>query len=217
MTTTAPEVDAYFAGALLHEDGALRHARLDSAGSSMPKAEVAPNQGALLSLLARMCGARRVLEIGTLAGYSTIWLARAAAHVTTLEVDPGNAALARANFARAGVADRVDLLVGTAIESLAGLTGPYDFVFIDADKPSNPAYLEASLRLTRPGSVIVLDNVVRGGAVLDPDSPDERVRGVRRFVEMVRDDPRLDATAVQTVGAKGWDGFVLLVVTAESR
>jgi predicted O-methyltransferase YrrM len=209
---TATAVDAYFAGALVDEDDALRHARLDSAASSMPKAEVSPNQGALLGLLARMCGARRILEIGTLTGYSAIWLARTGARVTTLEVDPGNAALARANIDRAGLADRVDLVLGKAIDSLAGLTGPYDFVFIDADKQSSPAYLEACLRLTRPGSVLVLDNVVRGGAVIDPDSTDGRVRGVRRFVEMVSDDPRLDATAVQTVGAKGWDGFLLAVV-----
>jgi predicted O-methyltransferase YrrM len=209
---TAPAVDAYFAGALVDEDDALRHARLDSAASSMPKAEVSPNQGALLGLLARMCGARRILEIGTLTGYSAIWLARTGAQVTTLEVDPGNAALARANIDRAGLADRVDLVLGKAIDSLAGLTGPYDFVFIDADKQSSPAYLAACLPLTRPGSVLVLDNVVRGGAVIDPDSTDGRVRGVRRFVGMVRDDPRLDATAVQTVGSKGWDGFLLAMV-----
>ncbi|MDT5039967.1 MAG: hypothetical protein QOE51_952 [Actinoplanes sp.] len=205
-------VDDYFVETLVREDEPLRTARLTSAESTMPRAEVAPNQGALLALLARLAGARRVLEIGTLTGYSTIWLARAAEHVTTLEFAPENAAIARRNFAAAGVADRIDLIVGHALDSLATLDGPYDLVFIDADKPSNPAYLAESLRLTRPGSVIVLDNVVRNGAVVDPASDDDRVTGVRRFLEMVRDDPRLEATAVQTVGSKGWDGFALALV-----
>jgi predicted O-methyltransferase YrrM len=205
-------VDDYFVETLVREDEPLRVARLTSAESTMPRAEVAPNQGALLALLTRMSGARRVLEIGTLTGYSTIWLARAAEHVTTLEFAPENAEIARRNFAAAGVADRIELIVGTALDSLATLDGPYDLVFIDADKPSNPAYLEESLRLTRPGSVIVLDNVVRNGAVIDPASDDDRVLGVRRFLEMVRDDPRLEATALQTVGSKGWDGFALVLV-----
>jgi predicted O-methyltransferase YrrM len=209
-------VDGYFVDMLVDEDGPLVQARLTSAESSMPRAEVSPNQGALLSLLVRMCGARRVLEIGTLTGYSTIWLARAADRVTTLEVDPGNAKLATRNLARAGVTDRVEVLVGPAVESLAALidvgTAPYDLVFIDADKPSNPRYLEAALRLTRPGSVIVLDNVVRDGAVIDPESTDPRVQGVREFLRMVRDNPRLSATALQTVGSKGWDGFAILMV-----
>jgi predicted O-methyltransferase YrrM len=205
-------VDDYFVKTLVEEDEPLREARLTSASSTMPRAEVASNQGALLALLARMSLARRVLEIGTLTGYSTIWLARAAEHVTTLESSEENAAIARRNFAAAGVADRVDLIVGTALDSLSGLDGSYDFVFIDADKPNNPAYLEASLRLTRPGSVIVADNVVRNGAVTDPASTDDRVIGVRRYLEMLRDDPRLDATALQTVGSKGWDGFALALV-----
>jgi predicted O-methyltransferase YrrM len=205
-------VDDYFVDTLVDEDEPLRQARLTSAQSSMPRAEVAPNQGALLALLARMSGARRALEIGTLTGYSTIWLARAVEWVTTLEYSEDNAAIARRNLTAAGVADRVEVLVGKAVDSLSTLAGPYDLVFIDADKPNNPAYLEESLRLTRPGSVIVADNVVRNGAVTDPASTDDRVIGVRRYLEMLRDDPRLDATALQTVGSKGWDGFALAVV-----
>lgn len=202
-------VDEYFVSSLVDEDEALVAARLASTSSSMPRAEVAPNQGALLSLLVRMSGAQRVLEIGTLTGYSTIWLARAAAHVTTLEIDPSNAALAQRNFALAGVADRVSLLVGPALSTLAGLDGCYDFVFIDADKPNNPHYLRESLRLTRPGSVIVADNVVRNGAVLDASSA-----GLREFFSLVRDDARLSATALQTVGSKGWDGFAVVLRTS---
>ncbi|GAA3017589.1 O-methyltransferase [Streptosporangium longisporum] len=209
-------VDDYFVATLVGEDAALAQARRSSRDAGLPDHEVAPNQGALLSLLARMCRARRILEIGTLGGYSTIWFARAAEHVTTLEVDPGYAKLARRNLEHAGVADRVDVIVGAATDSLDELIArraePYDLVFIDADKPNNPRYLEASLRLTRPGSVIVADNVVRDGAVTDPGSTDERVRGVRRFLEQVAADPRLDATALQTVGSKGWDGFALALV-----
>jgi predicted O-methyltransferase YrrM len=164
----------------------------------MPKAEVAANQGKLLALFCQIAGAKRVLEFGTLAGYSTIWLARAVGedgHVTTLELEPQNAAIAAENLQNAGVADG---------------TEPYDFVFIDADKPSNPAYLKASLALTRPGSVIVIDNVVRNGAVTDPASRDERVLGVRAIFADIADDNRLEATALQTVGAKGWDGFTIV-------
>ncbi|MFI6510471.1 O-methyltransferase [Streptosporangium sp. NPDC050855] len=209
-------VDDYFVATLVGEDAALAQARRSSRDAGLPDHEVAPNQGALLSLLARMCRARRVLEIGTLGGYSTIWLARAAEHVTTLEADAEYARLARRNLEHAGVADRVDVIVGAAADGLDELIArraePYDLVFIDADKPNNPRYLEASLRLTRSGSVIVADNVVRDGAVTDPGSTDERVRGVRRFLEQVAADPRLDATALQTVGSKGWDGFALALV-----
>lgn len=209
-------VDDYFVSTLVEEDDALVRARDDSRAAGLPDHEVAPNQGALLSLLARMSGARRVLEIGTLGGYSTIWLARAAGHVTTLEVDPACARIAQANLERAGVADRVTLVTGPAVDSLAALierrVEPYDLVFIDADKPNNPRYLAAALRLTRPGSVIVADNVVRDGAVADPDSTDGRVRGVRTFLDLVAADSRLEATALQTVGSKGWDGFALALV-----
>jgi predicted O-methyltransferase YrrM len=211
------EVDAYFVDTLVDEDDALAGARESGHRTTMARAEVAPNQGKLLALLAQAAGATRVLEFGTLAGYSTIWLARAVGergHVTTLELEAGNAAVARENLDRAGVGDRVDILVGPAAESARRLieaaTEPYDFVFIDADKPSNPEYLRASLALSRPGTVIVIDNVVRGGAVVDPDSADARVRGVRAVLRDIAEDPRLDATALQTVGSKGWDGFTLI-------
>jgi predicted O-methyltransferase YrrM len=207
-------VDRYFSDALLTEDDALREARLATRSATMPGAEVTPSQGALLALIARISGARRVLEIGTLTGYSTIWLARAAEHVTTLELDPGNAELARRHLRAAGVAERVDLRVGPAAESLATLAGTFDLIFIDADKPSNPLYLREALRLSRPGTVIFADNVVRDGQVTDPGSTDPRVLGVRRFLETVAADPTLEATALQTVGAKGWDGFCLIRVGA---
>ncbi|WP_068922616.1 O-methyltransferase [Planobispora rosea] len=211
------EVDAYFADTLVPEDRALREARESGGLTTMPQAEVAPNQGKLLAMLCRIAGAARVLEFGTLAGYSTVWLARAVGdggHVTSLELEERNAGIARENLRRAGVADRVDVIVGPAADSARRLIEeggePYDFVFIDADKPGNPAYLAASLELTRPGSVIVIDNVVRNGAVTDPASPDERVQGVRRVLADIAHDARLEATALQTVGSKGWDGFVVI-------
>ncbi len=211
-------VDTYFS-ILSPEDDAVRAARAASLAAELPEIQVSASQGALLRLLVRTQGARRVLEIGTLGGYSTLWLAgglEPGGHVTTLELDPRHADVARASFARAGLSDVIDLRVGPAAESLARLvdegTEPFDFVFIDADKPSNPVYLEWSLRLARVGTVIFLDNAVRGGAVADPGRDDERVHGVRRFTEMVAADPRLSATAVQTVGEKGYDGFVLLRV-----
>jgi len=211
------EVDAYFADTFVSEDQALVDARMSSGRTTMPQAEVAPNQGRLLAILCQMVGATRVLEFGTLAGYSTVWLARAVGEkgsVTSLELDEGNAAVARANLEQAGVADRVRLVVGPAAGSAQQLIengeDPYDFVFIDADKPSNPQYLQASLALTRPGSVIVIDNVVRDGAVTDPDSPDARVQGVRAVLADIARDARLDATALQTVGSKGWDGFAII-------
>lgn len=210
-------VDEYLTRSLVTEDAALVAARESGAGTTMPNAEVAANQGALLGLLAQIAGARRVLEIGTLAGYSTIWFARAVGatgRVVTLELEETNASVARANVERAGVADRIEIVVGPAAESAQQLVAagvePFDLVFIDADKPSNPIYLEAALRLTRPGAVVVIDNVVRGGAVVDPDSDDPRVRGVRDVVRAIAADPSLDATAVQTVGVKGWDGLIVL-------
>lgn len=211
------ELDGYFADSLVLEDGALIAARASSAGTTMPEAEVAPNQGALLALLVRIAEARRVLEFGTLAGYSTIWLARAVGEtgrVVTLELEATNATIARANLERAGVAGWVDVVVGSAVDATqrfidAG-SEPFDFVFIDADKPNNPRYLAAALELTRPGAVIVIDNVVRDGAVLDAGSDDPRVQGVRKVVADIAADTSLEATAMQTVGLKGWDGFVLL-------
>lgn len=211
------EVDTYFVGSLVPEDKALIDARESGQQTTMPQAEVAPNQGKFLAMLCQIAGATRVLEFGTLAGYSTVWLARAVGdegRVTSLELEEHNAAIARANLEHAGVAERVDVVVGPATDSARRLikdgTEPYDFVFIDADKPSNPEYLKASLALTRPGSVIVIDNVVRNGAVTDPDSPDDRVQGVRTVLADIARDARLDATALQTVGSKGWDGFTII-------
>jgi predicted O-methyltransferase YrrM len=211
------EVDSYFVETLIDEDSALTQARESGFLTTMPRAEVAPNQGKLLALLVQMTGATRALEFGTLAGYSTIWLARAVGehgHVTSLELESQNAAVARANLERAGVSDRVDIIVGNAAESARRLieagAEPYDFVFIDADKPSNPEYLRAAVALSRPGSVIVIDNVVRNGAVIDPESTDDRVHGVRTVLSDIAADPRLEATALQTVGSKGWDGLTII-------
>lgn len=182
---------------------------------------VAPNQGKLLRLLAEIQGARRILEIGTLGGYSTIWLGRALpadGRLVTLEYDPRHAEVARGNLARAGLAELAEVRVGPALESLPKLADenpePFDFVFIDADKVNNAHYLDWAVRLTRPGSVIVLDNVVRGGAVTDATSTDPSVRGTRAALELIASHPRLDGTAVQTVGSKGYDGFALARVHA---
>jgi predicted O-methyltransferase YrrM len=214
-------VDDYFNGLLVEEDEALLAAATESEAAGLPPHQVAPNQGKLLNLLATLQGARTILEIGTLGGYSTIWLARAlpeGGRLVTLEADERYAAVAAANVSRAGLDHIVDVRVGKAVDSLPRLADegadPFDLVFIDADKPSNPAYLEWALKLTRPGSVIVGDNVVRDGAVTDPASADPRVQGVRRFTELIAEHPRLTATTIQTVGAKGYDGFTLALVTA---
>jgi predicted O-methyltransferase YrrM len=178
--------------------------------AGLPPHEVSPPQGALLELLARATGARRILEIGTLGGYSTSWLARAlppGGRITTLEIDP-----AYAEVARAHLPDTVDVVVGPALETLPRLRGPFDLIFIDADKRSNPAYLDHALELSRPGTVIVADNVVRSGRIAYADDPDPSVRGVRAFLEALAAEPRLAATVIQTVGAKGHDGFGLAVV-----
>ncbi|GAB2602759.1 O-methyltransferase [Pseudactinotalea suaedae] len=210
------EVDSYFVDALDLEDEALVAARESGSRTTMPNAEVAANQGALLAMLVQIAGARRVLELGTLAGYSTIWFARAVGeggHVVSLELEPRNAEIAAQNLERAGVSERVEILVGPAADSAQQLVEagvePFDLVFIDADKPSNPRYLAAALALTRAGAVIVVDNVVRDGAVVRADSGDARVEGVRAVVEDIANHPDLDATALQTVGLKGWDGFLI--------
>ena len=212
-------VDAYIVDRLAPSDAALDHALDANAAGGLPAHDVSPAQGKLLHLIARTAGARRVLEIGTLGGYSTIWLARALPEdglVVTLEAVSAHADIARDNIARAGLSARVDLRVGPALESLplieAEGLGPFDLIFIDADKPSNPQYLAWALKLARPGAVIIGDNVVRDGAVVDPASDDPRVQGVRAFFDMIAAEPRLSATAIQTVGAKGWDGFVFAVV-----
>lgn len=210
------EVDDYFTQLLVEEDDALAAARDSGRRTTMPHAEVAANQGALLSMLARIAGARRVLEFGTLAGYSTIWLARAVGpegRVVTFELEEQNAVIARENLARAGCADRVEVVVGSASAEAQRLIDegaePFDFVFIDADKPNNPRYLASSRELTRSGAVIVIDNVVRDGAVVDAHSEDARVQGVRGVADAIAADPELEATAVQTVGVKGWDGLLI--------
>jgi len=210
-------VDQFFGDRLLAADPALDAALADSEAAGLPPIAVTPAQGKLLHLLARMIGARTVLEIGTLGGYSTIWLARALpadGRIVTLEYDAKHAAVATANFARAGFADMIELRLGRAIDSLPQLAGhaPFDLVFIDADKASIPEYFDWALRLTHPGSAIVVDNVVRGGAVADADSTDPHIQGIRRFAEQLRGDTRVTATAIQTVGAKSYDGFVLALV-----
>jgi predicted O-methyltransferase YrrM len=216
------EVDAYFETLLSPPDPALEAALAASAEAGLPAHQVSALQGKLLYLLARLQGARSILEIGTLGGYSTLWLARAlppSGRLVTLESEPGHAEVARANLARAGLAAVVEVRVGRAADSLAGLVkegqGPFDLIFIDADKGNNPEYLAWALKLTRRGSLIVADNVVRDGAVLDGSGQDVSALGVRRFCALVAKEPCLSATAIQTVGRKGYDGFALVLVTAD--
>jgi predicted O-methyltransferase YrrM len=208
-------VDRYLASLLVKPDPALDETLEAAAAAGLPPHEVSPLQGKLLEVLARAVAARAILELGTLGGYSTIRLAQAmppGGRLVTLEANPQYADVARANVARAGLADVVDVRVGPALEMLPHLRGPFDLVFIDADKQTNPDYLAWALRLSRPGTLIVADNVVRGGAVADADSTDPTVQGIRRFYERLAADPRLAATAVQTVGVKGHDGFAIAVV-----
>jgi predicted O-methyltransferase YrrM len=208
----ANEVDAYFETTLGIGDPVLTRALERARGEGLPDIAVTPLQAEFLALLVRMTGARRVLEVGTLGGFSGTVIARALPDdgaLVTLEVDPHHAEVARAVFDDAGVSDRVEVLVGRATETLPGLDDPFDLAFIDADKPSNPTYLREALRLSHPGTVIVVDNVVRGGAVADPRDTSAGVLGSREVTELVAAEPRLEATALQTVGAKGWDGFLL--------
>lgn len=212
-------VDDYLAQTLIEPDEALEQALRASAEAGLPPIAVSPMQGKLLALLVRIHGARRVLELGTLGGYSTIWLARAlpaSGRLISLELQEAYAAVARGNVARAGLADRVEIRVGPAIDSLRALREeggePFDFVFIDADKRSTPEYFAAVLELAAPGAVIVTDNVVRDGAVADPTNADPHIVGIRRFMAMLAAEPRVSATAIQTVGAKGHDGFTLAVL-----
>jgi predicted O-methyltransferase YrrM len=209
------EVDDYITGLLLPSDPALDAALAANRAADLPPIDVSPAQGKLLHLLARAMSARSVLEVGTLGGYSTIWLGRAlppGGRLVTLEREPRHAAVATANIARAGLADVVEIVVGPALDTLPTLDGPFDLVFIDADKPSNADYLAHALRLSRPGTVIVVDNVVRGGRVVDQTDHDPAVVGSRRLTEALAAEPRLSATEVQTVGSKGHDGFALAVV-----
>jgi predicted O-methyltransferase YrrM len=213
-------VDDYLAGTLLGRDHSLEAALAASEAAGLPAIQVTPTQGKLLHLLARLVAARRILEIGTLGGYSAIWLARALpedGRLVTLEIEPKHAAVARDNLERAGLAERVDLRVGQALDILPRLeaegAGPFDLAFIDADKPSNPDYFDWALKLSRPGSLIIVDNVVREGAVADARSSDPAVVGVRRVLELMAGTERVTSTAVQTVGAKGYDGFSISLVT----
>jgi predicted O-methyltransferase YrrM len=214
-------VDVYIADHLVGDDKVLDAALEASEAAGLPPINVAPNQGKLLMILAQVIGARRILEIGTLGGYSTIWLARGLAPngwLITLELDPRCAEVARGNIDRAGLAETVEIRVGKALDSLPSLAkeAPFDLIFIDADKPSTPAYFEWAVKLSRQGSLIVVDNVVREGAILDEDSDDPHVRGIRQFYELAATDPRVSGTAVQTTGSKGHDGIAILRVIGEA-
>ncbi|MFF3420932.1 O-methyltransferase [Streptomyces sp. NPDC002698] len=215
------DVDDHFTNLLAPADEILAAALHDSDAAGLPPINVAPNHGKLLRLIAEIQGARRILEIGTLGGYSTIWMGRALpadGRLITLEYDPRHAEVARANLARAGLDKIAEVRVGPALETLPKLADedpePFDLVFIDADKVNNPHYVEWAVRLTRPGSVIVLDNVVRGGAVIDASSTDPSVLGTRAALELIASHPKLNGTALQTVGIKGYDGFALARVEA---
>lgn len=212
-------VDDYLSRTLVPDDAVLAAALADSEAAGLPAIQVTPNQGRLLQLLARAVRAHAILEIGTLGGYSTLWLARglaAGGRLVTLEADPRHAEVARANFARAGLGDSVSLRIGRALDTLPQLQaeglGPFDLVFVDADKPSLPDYFQWSLRLAHPGTVIVVDNVVREGEVANGASADPSVQAVRRMNELIAAEPRVSATAIQTVGSKGHDGFALVLV-----
>jgi predicted O-methyltransferase YrrM len=213
-------VDSYIADLFLVPDPALEAALASSAAAGLPAISVSPTQGKLLHMLARVQGARRILEIGTLGGYSTIWLARALpadGRLISLEVDPKHAEVARANIARAGLANVVEIRLGSALDTLPKLVsegrGPFDLIFIDADKPGYADYLKWSLKLARKGTLIIADNVVRKGAVADPESTDENVQGIRKFNEALAAEKRVTTTVIQTVGSKGYDGLALIMVT----
>jgi len=220
-TVGSRQVDAFIEDKLLARDPALEAALRANAEAGLPAIDVSPAQGKQLQLLARMTGARRILEVGTLGGYSTIWLARGlpeGGQVVTLELEPHHAEVAAANIAAAGLTARVDIRIGPAVATLDAMASageaPFDLVFVDADKPSNPAYLRAALALSRPGTVLVFDNVVRDGTVLDADSADPSVQGTRALYDAIAAERRVDATAIQTLGAKGWDGFLIGIVDA---
>jgi len=218
-TETWHRVEDYFDAALVGSDDSLEAALRASEQAGLPPINVSPSQGKLLSVLARGIGAQRILEIGTLGGYSTIWLARAlpaAGRLISLELNPHHAEVARQNLGNAGLSDLVEIRIGPAIDSLEALGAagepPFDLVFVDADKQSNADYFAWAVRLTHPGSLIIVDNVVRNGEVADATSSDSSVKGVRRLIEALAAEPRVDATAVQTVGSKGYDGFAIGIV-----
>ena len=215
-------VDRYFVEQLHLSDSILDAAIEANTAAELPAIDVAPNQGQLLHLLVRLARAKKILEIGTLGGYSTIWLARAlppGGRLISLEYNPKHADIAKSNVQRAGLSARVEIRVGAALESLARIEkeglAPFDFIFVDADKPNNPGYLEWSIKLSRPGTLIIVDNVVRDGAVVDASSTDPTIQGTRRMFEMLSHDSRLSSTALQTVGSKGYDGFAMAMVAAK--
>lgn len=213
------KTDRYISALLAPEDDALQAVVQSLTEAGMPQISVSANQGKFLQMLAVLCNARRILELGTLGGYSTIWMARGLpddGKLVSIELDPDYAAVAQKNIARAGVSSRVDIRVGNALKLLPELIGAgepaFDMIFIDADKPPLTEYFHLALQLSRPGTLIVADNVIREGKVLDPDSPDEKVQGVQRFNQMLAGDSRVTATILQTVGVKEWDGMALAVV-----
>jgi len=213
------DVDRYFVDTLNLSDPILDATMTANAAAELPAIDVAPNQGKLLHLFAKLVSARKILEMGTLGGYSTIWLARAlppGGRVVSLEFNPKHANVAKSNIQRAGLSDRVEIRVGAALDSLPIIQeerlGPFDFIFIDADKPNNPGYLEWAIKLSRPGTLIIVDNVVRDGAVADSSSADPTIEGTRRMFELMAGDSRLSSTALQTVGSKGYDGFAMAIV-----
>ena len=216
------DVDAYIGNNLLADaDPIFEQVLRANAAGGLPAIDVSPAQGKFLNLLVKISGARRILEIGTLGGYSTIWMAKAlpaAGRLTSLEFAEKHAAVARDNLARAGLLDRAEVRIGAALDTLpkveADGLAPFDLIFIDADKPNNPHYLEWAIRLSRPGTVIILDNVVREGRVVEARSQDRNVKGARAAFELLKTHPRVDSTALQTVGLKGWDGFILGLVKA---
>lgn len=215
-------VDAYIAKNLILSDPALEEALKANTEAGLPAIDVSPTQGKFLHLIAKIKGARRILEVGTLGGYSTIWLARALPEdgkLITLELKPEHAEIAAKNIARAGLTSRVEQRIGPALESLAQLhaenTEPFDLIFIDADKPNNPHYLDWAIRLSHPGTIIITDNVIREGIILNADDPDPTVQGTRRFFEKLGSNPQLEATALQTVGSKKHDGFAIAIVNTK--
>ncbi len=208
------DVDEYLVSSLIPTDSVFQQILLNNLAAGLPAHDVAPNQGKFLQLLVEITGARKILEIGTLGAYSSVWMARALpadGKLVTLEADPHHAKVAQKNIQLAGLETVIDLHIGPAAETLAHLGGeaPFDLIFIDADKPNNPVYLEWALKYSRPGTLIIGDNVVRDGEVANPESDDDRVQGVRTFIELMGNNPRLSVTALQTVGSKGWDGFTL--------
>jgi predicted O-methyltransferase YrrM len=216
-------VDRYFSEQLSLSDPVLDAAMAANKSAALPAIDVAPNQGKLLQMLAQLVGARRILEIGTLGGYSTIWLARALpadGRLITLEFSPKHAEIAHANVARAGLSDLVEIRIGAALDTLPRLqkenSEPFDLIFIDADKSNNSEYVRWALKFSRPGTLIIIDNVVRDGAVIDSDSTDKDVQGARRLFELLAGEPRISSTAIQTVGVKGYDGFAFALVTAKA-